>query len=189
MAGLEKIVTDERVFAIADRLSAEGSKVSNRVLWDHLGGGSMTTIAGALRRWRERQQIQAETPAVRAPLPETVDQALREAAGQLWKAAQEETQREIERLSEAATARVAEAVAERDSALAELQATVEELQDRQGRDSERLRQELQAAPSGTREELRAELARADRAGQPGRGTRRRDRAPGRWPAGRAGAGA
>ncbi len=77
MAGLDKIVTDELVFSIADRLSAEGRKVSNRVLWDHIGGGSMTTIAGALRRWRERQQIRSELPAERIALPESVGLALR----------------------------------------------------------------------------------------------------------------
>lgn len=32
MAGLERIVTDELVFSIADRLDAEGRKVSNRLV-------------------------------------------------------------------------------------------------------------------------------------------------------------
>jgi len=65
MAGLDKIVTDELVFSIADRLTAEGRKVSNRVLWDHIGGGSMTTIAGALRRWRESARRQPGSPLER----------------------------------------------------------------------------------------------------------------------------
>ena len=164
MAGLEKIFTDELVFGIADRLVGEGRKGSNRLVWDHIGGGSMTTIAGALRRWRERQQIKAEAPAIRTPLPETVAEAMRAAVEQLWKAAQEETQKEIDRLSEAANARVSDAVAERDGALAELQATVEELQSLQGRTAG-LEAELQAARQEG-EGLRSELAGAtERAGQ------------------------
>ena len=164
MAGLEKIVTDELVSGIADRLAAEGRKVTNRLVWDHIGGGSMTTIAGALRRWRERQQIAAETPASRTPLPETVAEAMHAAVDQLWKAAQEETQKEIDRLSEAANARVSDAVAERDGALAELQATVEELQSLQSR-AAGLETDLQAARQEG-EGLRGELASAtEKAGQ------------------------
>ena len=164
MAGLEKIVTDELVSGIADRLAGEGRKVTNRLVWDHIGGGSMTTIAGALRRWRERQQIEAETPAIRTPLPETVAEAMRTAIERLWKAAQEETQKEIDRLTEAANARVSDAVAERDGALAELQATVEELQSLQSR-SAGLENDLQAARQ-VGEGLRGELASAaERAGQ------------------------
>ena len=164
MAGLEKIVTDELVSGIADRLAAEGRKVTNRLVWDHIGGGSMTTIAGALRRWRERQQIAAEIPAIRVPLPETVAETMRVAVEQLWTAAQEETQKEIDRLSEAANARVADAVAERDGALAELQVTVEELQSLQGR-AAGLETGLQAVRQEG-EGLRGELASAtEKAGQ------------------------
>ena len=164
MAGLEKIVTDELVSGIADRLAGEGRKVTNRLVWDQIGGGSMTTIAGALRRWRERQQIEAETPAIRIPLPETVTEAMRAAIERLWKAAQEETQKEIDRLTEAANARVSDAVAERDGALAELQATVEELQSLQSRAAglETGLQAMQQEGAG----LRGELASAtERAGQ------------------------
>lgn len=127
MAGLEKIVTDELVFEVADRLVGEGRKVSNRMVWDQIGGGSMTTIAAALRRWRERQQLESAPAPARTPIPESIAAALRDAVDRLWQAAQEETQKEIERLTQAMNARVAEAVAERDAALGELQATVEEL--------------------------------------------------------------
>ena len=133
MAGLERIVTDELVFSIADRLDAEGRKVSNRLVWDQVGGGSMTTIAAALRRWRERQELKAEQPAARPPLPEAMGEVMRDAADRLWKAAQDETRKEIDRLTQAMNERVEEASAERDGALAELQATVEELQAAQAR--------------------------------------------------------
>ena len=164
MAGLEKIVTDDLVFGIADRLAGEGAKVTNRLVWDHIGGGSMTTIAGALRRWREKQLLKAETPAARVPLPDGVAEGMRQAVERLWNAAQKETQKEIDRLTEAMNARVAEAVAERDSALAELQSTVEELQGWQGKAAA-----LEDALKDTRQEgerLRGDLAAATgRAGE------------------------
>lgn len=164
MAGLEKIVTDELVFGIADRLAGEGVKVSNRLVWDQIGGGSMTTIAAALRRWREKQQLQAETPAARVPLPDGVAEGMRQAVERLWNAAQEETQKEIDRLTEGMNARVAEAVAERDNALAELQSTVEELQGWQGK-AAALEDELREARQES-ERLRADLASATgRAGE------------------------
>ena len=73
----------ENIFDIADRLTAEGRKVTNRLIWDHIGGGSMTTIAGALRRWRERQQLQVEAPAARVALSEVVERAMCEAVERL----------------------------------------------------------------------------------------------------------
>ena len=163
MAGLERIVTDELVFSIADRLDAEGRKVSNRLVWDQIGGGSMTTIAAALRRWRERRELKAEQPAARPPLPEPMGEVMRDAADRLWKAAQDETRKEIDRLTQAMNERVEEASAERDGALAELQATVEELQTAQARGVE-----LDAAAVAAGQVahgLRADLASAsERAG-------------------------
>lgn len=128
MAGLEKVVTDELVAETADRLLRAGGKVTNRLIWTEIGGGSMTTIANALRRWRENQELKAEAPAERAPLPEVIAEAMRDATDKLWKAAQVETQKEIDALTQAMNERVANANAERDSALAELQAAAEELE-------------------------------------------------------------
>lgn len=163
MAGLDKIVTDELVFGIADRLTTVGGKVSNRLIWSEIGGGSMTTIAASLRRWRERQELKAEEPVQRAPLPEPVGEAMRESVDRLWKAAQAETQKDIERLTQAMNERVAEATSERDEALSELQSTVEELQAAQARGAG-LDAELVIARK-ERDGLRAQLAAAvERAG-------------------------
>lgn len=136
MAGLDKIVTDELVFAVADRLSADGSRVSNRSIWSEIGGGSMTTVAAALRRWRAQQTNREDPPVASAPLPDAVGLALREAVDRLWIAAQAEAQKDVERLSAVLNKRVAEATAERDDGLAELQATVEEIQRVQKRASD-----------------------------------------------------
>ena len=89
---------------------------------------------------------------------------MREAVERLWAAAQEETRKEIERLTEAMNARVAEAVAERDGALAELQSTVEEVQGWQGK-AAALEGELKDARQEA-EQVRTGLASAaERAGQ------------------------
>lgn len=126
--GIEKIVTDEGVFEIAEQLTANGEKVTNRAVWSAIGGGSMTTISQALRRWKEQQDLQVTQPIERTPLPTALVDVVHHAAAQLWEAAQAETKAELEQLAQATNARIAEAHSERDEALAELQTTVEELE-------------------------------------------------------------
>ncbi len=126
--GIEKIVTDEIVFEIAEQLTAKGEKVTNRAVWSAIGGGSMTTISQALRRWKEQQDLQVNQPIERTPLPVALVDVVHHAAAQLWEAAQAETKAELEQLAQATNARIAEAHSERDEALAELQATAEELE-------------------------------------------------------------
>ena len=138
--GIERIVTDAMVFEIADSLAANGEKVTNRAIWSAIGGGSMTTISQALRHWKEQQEIQVSQPIERAPLPASVLDVLHQAAAQLWETAQAETKAELEQLAQATNARIAEAHAERDDTLAELQATAEELEQvRAERDTARRR--------------------------------------------------
>jgi chromosome segregation ATPase len=125
---IERIVTDESVFEIADQLTANGEKVTNRAVWSAIGGGSMTTISQALRRWKERQVLQITQPIERTPLPASLVDVLHNAATQLWDAALAETKSELEQLAQATNARIAEAQSERDDTLAELQTTAEELE-------------------------------------------------------------
>lgn len=124
----EKLVSDEMVFEIAEQLTAKGEKVTNRAVWSAIGGGSMTTISNALRRWRENQALQVNQSLERTPLPAAMVEVLHHAAVQLWDAAQTETKAELDQLAQATNARIAEAHSERDDALAELQATAEELE-------------------------------------------------------------
>lgn len=126
--GIEKIVTDETVFEIADDLTAKGEKVTNRAVWSAIGGGSMTTINQALRRWKEHQVLQVAQPIERTPLPASLVDVLHNAAAQLWDAALAETKSELEQLAQATNARISEAQSERDDTLAELQTTAEELE-------------------------------------------------------------
>lgn len=125
MAGLEKVVTDELVAATADRLMLEGGKVTNRLIWTEIGGGSMTTIANALRRWRDAQATKVEAPVERAPLPSAVADALHDATLRLWQVAQAETQKEVEAQKKLADELVAAAEVERDAALNELETELE----------------------------------------------------------------
>lgn len=125
MAGLEKVVTDELVATTADRLMVEGGKVTNRMIWTEIGGGSMTTIANALRRWRDAQATKVETPVERAPLPSAVADALHDSTLRLWQAAQAETQKEVEAQKKLADELVAAAEVERDAALNELETELE----------------------------------------------------------------
>ncbi len=125
---IEKIVTDEAVFEIADQLTANGEKVTNRAIWSAIGGGSMTTVSQSLRRWKEQQEIQVTQSIERTPLPAALVDVLHHAAAQLWDAALTETKSELEQLAQATNARIAEAHAERDDTLAELQTTAEELE-------------------------------------------------------------
>lgn len=131
MADNAKLVTDELVAQVAEKLTAAGEKVSNRAVWSAIGGGSMTTISAALRRWRERQELQPAQHIERAPLPEDVRAVLAEAGDLLWAAAQRETQRELDDLTASMNERISAAHAERDEALAELESTAEELQQAQ----------------------------------------------------------
>jgi myosin heavy subunit len=126
--GIERVVTDSMVFEVADQLTAKGEKVTNRAIWSAVGGGSMTTISQALRRWKDSQVLQVAQPIERAPLPAPIIDVLHGAAAQLWDAALAETKSELDQLAQATNARVAEAQSERDDTLTELQTTAEELE-------------------------------------------------------------
>lgn len=128
MAGVEKIVKDDVVFKIANRLMEQGKKVSNRAVWAEVGGGSMTTIAAALRRWREHQKLQTEKFIEHTPLPPLLIDAMHSTVDLLWRTAQDEVQKEMYRLIQSMNYCVAEAIIERDDALSELQHVSEELQ-------------------------------------------------------------
>jgi hypothetical protein len=116
--GIERVVTDTMVFEVADRLTAADEKVTNRAIWSAIGGGSMTTISQALRRWKECQVLQVAQSIKRAPLPASIIDVLHGAAAQLWAAALNETKSELDQLAQATNVRVAETQSERDDTLA-----------------------------------------------------------------------
>ena len=146
----EKLATDEDVAKAADALMASSDKVTCRAIWSAIGGGSMTTIASSLRRWRDAQAAKPAQPVLRAPLPAVVEDTMRGAVAELWLAAQAECQLLIEAEKAKASEDIAKAVADRDGVIAEL---------------ETLSVELTAATEGNTA-LKSQLAElADQAGQ------------------------
>lgn len=159
MADNTKIVTDELVAQIAERLTAAGEKVTNRAIWSAIGGGSMTTISGALRRWRERQELQPEQRTERPAAPDEVrEKALQMAeqmAEEIWSTSQGVTQHEIDDLSSTMNERISKANSERDVALGELQVALEELEGAKASIAEQA--EAVAAAVANADRLTAEL--------------------------------
>lgn len=120
MANIEKIVTREVVFEVADRLKASGVEPSNRKVLHELGGGSMTTIAGHLRDWKAQQEIAGPAQTDSVEVPTSVLDVGNHAVGAIWQACSIESRREIEAIAEQANQRVKEAEGDRDKVLSEL---------------------------------------------------------------------
>lgn len=156
-----KIVTDDLVAEVAEKLTAAGEKVTNRAVWSAIGGGSMTTISSALRRWREQQELQPEQKNEMAPAPDEVYEEAKLTAERIWAASQRVREQEIEELSNSMNERVMKANGERDAALVELQATAEELQAAQEVIKEQAA--TAAAAVAETERLNAEVARLNKA--------------------------
>lgn len=156
-----KIVTDDLVAEVAEKLTAAGEKVTNRAVWSAIGGGSMTTISSALRRWREQQELQPEQKNEMAPAPDDVYEEAKLTAERIWAASQRVREQEIEELSNSMNERVMKANGERDAALVELQATAEELQAAQEVIKEQAA--TAAAAVAETERLSAEVARLNKA--------------------------
>lgn len=160
-----KIVTDDLVAEVAEKLTAAGEKVTNRAVWSAIGGGSMTTISSALRRWREQQELQPEQKNEMAPAPDEVYEEAKLTAERIWAASQRVREQEIEELSNSMNERVMKANGERDAALVELQATAEELQAAQEVIKEQAATAAAAAAAAVAEteRLNAEVARLNKA--------------------------
>lgn len=133
MANIEKIVTREVIFEMADRLKASGVEPSNRKILHELGGGSMTTIAGHLRDWRAQQEIAAPSQVESVEVPAAVLDVGNHAVAAIWQACSIEARREIEAVAEQANQRVKEADGDRDKVLAELAEAEMELTAEQAR--------------------------------------------------------
>lgn len=68
-------VTEEKVWATADRLRAAGTHPSIQAVRGELGRGSMSTVSKYLKTWHARQ---APAPSAVAELPDDLVRALRE---------------------------------------------------------------------------------------------------------------
>lgn len=127
--GTERIVTPEAMKQAIAALRERGIKESARTVYDELGGGSMTTISNLLREYRKQEAQHQTEPAEPVSLPPALDAAMRQSAGEMWKAAQHECAVMVAAVKTQAQNDVAEANAERDAHLGELEGTLRELQE------------------------------------------------------------
>lgn len=122
-----RIVTDQDVAVAAQALTNSGSKVSCRSVRDALGGGSMTDIAPALRKWKAAQAAKEGGPSAE-DLPLAVEEAMRQAAADILLVAQQEAEAQIEAMKHKAAEDVATVERERDDLVGELDGLTAELE-------------------------------------------------------------
>lgn len=108
-----------KIFAAAEALVAEGvESPTNDAVRDRMGGGSLTHISPVMREWKasRREQVRAVLA-----LPDELLPVIRQAGAQLWSALTERAQLEIGEVKADAAERIAEATAERDELLSEVE--------------------------------------------------------------------
>lgn len=76
-------VTNERIWAVADALDAEGENPTYKAVIKRLGGGSYSTISEAMGLWKAKRAAKERTAAVE-PAPEAITAALADFGGQVW---------------------------------------------------------------------------------------------------------
>ncbi len=162
----ERIVTPEALKQAVASLRERGIKESARTVYDELGGGSMTTIANLLREFRKLEAQQPAQPSEPVALPPALDAAMRQSAGEMWKAAQHECAVMVAAVKAQAQNDVAQAEAERDAHLGELEGATRETGRGESEDPCARRSHLGAGPGVGQ--------RADRA-QHGRNSNQRTR--------------
>ena len=101
----------EELFETANRMAAEGKKVTAVALHDALGGGSLRTIYKYLEAW------QAAKPAVVVTTDEEIPPGVQIAFDSAWRAARQEAGRQVVEVKEKAKEEVAAALAQFHGAL------------------------------------------------------------------------
>lgn len=75
-------ITDDKIWAAADEIDAEGKNPTLAAVRDRVGAGSFTTISESMRRWRGKRTA-AAAPVIEA-LPDQLSEVGRSAASQIW---------------------------------------------------------------------------------------------------------
>jgi len=78
----------ERIFAIADQLTASGQRPTLAAVRKALGGGSYTTLQQAMSEWKAARQESQPVAAPEAP-PPSVTERMTQATAALWQIALE----------------------------------------------------------------------------------------------------
>ncbi|MBV8627614.1 MAG: DNA-binding protein, partial [Paraburkholderia sp.] len=121
-------ITDELVFAIADRVVQEGRRVTPVTIWSEARGGSLVAIVAALQRWREAREPRTPEPEVQPSLPEGLADTILSAAGRVWTASHDEAEKAFSQRLAEVNHHLDAAITERDEALSEYQKAVEEVE-------------------------------------------------------------
>ena len=168
-------ITTEQIHATANQLASEGIKPTQTAVRERLGGGSFTTIAEALKTWRQEQDTTAQLAEV--VLPNDLAERSHTLIAQLWETAQSLANERLAKEREALehkealmTAEVEEAqqiVKTLEGEQAELTAQLDQLTNKATAGAEQLEQEQdnnrrQAEQIKQLEtQLKAQLERAD----------------------------
>jgi chromosome segregation ATPase len=142
-------ITTEQIHAIADQLAQQGIKPTQTNVREALGGGSFTTIAEALRTWRQEQETVTQLQAV--VIPQDITDRTQTLTAQIWETAQQLANERLAKEREALehkealmTAEVEEAqqiVKTIEAEQAELTAQLDELTNKATAGAEQLEQE------------------------------------------------
>ncbi|HFG2077193.1 TPA: DNA-binding protein [Vibrio cholerae] len=109
----------DRIIATANALISEGiDNPTNDQVRERMGGGSLSHISPVMREWRESRK--AEVVAA-LDMPADLKKAVETSLGQLWGMASKLATTSVENFRQEAEAAVADATAERDEALNEIQ--------------------------------------------------------------------
>ena len=109
----------DRIIATANALVSEGiDNPTNDQVRERMGGGSLSHISPVMREWRESRK--AEVVAA-LDMPADLKKAVETSLGQLWGMASKLATASVENFRQEAEAAVADATAERDEGLNEIQ--------------------------------------------------------------------
>ena len=75
-------VTEDKIWAAAEAIDAEGKNATNAAVRERLGSGSFTTISASMKRWRVRKAA-AAAPKVE-PIPDQLSEVVQTAMSQIW---------------------------------------------------------------------------------------------------------
>lgn len=116
-------LTREDIWAVADRLDAEGKAPTLAAVRRALGSGSFTTISEAMREWHQRRKEKTDKAQEAGPVPPDLDETVRRFAQGVWAKATEIAKAEVLKLKD----EYSQAQKEWDRERQELEAVAEDL--------------------------------------------------------------
>jgi len=118
-------ITDQQIFAAAEALELKGINPSQGAVREHLGGGSIATIAPVLRQWKEDKE---ERTRVYIAMPEEAKATIERLGTEVWKIMSNIATEKQKIIKSEAYTRVSDAHTERDENLKEMVELEKELQ-------------------------------------------------------------